>query len=306
MADYASTSETINPTQNDVAVTAGQGSGALELRMTPLLSRIAGHSFVVSGMNISTATSTSLVVPVSAGSAVIEGYSVETTGATNVTCVASVDNYIFGVLTRDGAGLATGLTFRNSTSTSGAAIADSVPLGLAVAAASTFTSLTDLRPTKPSGPLILGRAPTNTTNNSTSLTSLGKVMIPGGLLGTNGRIRLALNGLQDNSVAGIAQSHTLTVRLNGTTVGALTASIPAGEAEPARFEIDLIAEGATNAQRIFGVRHVKNGTTSTDNGINASAAIDMTLNQILEVFANWETAGGPPTFTSYHWDAHLL
>jgi len=141
--DFAAANETIWPSQNDVAQTAGDGKKLLENQWGTLLNGLTTNQYaVVSGLTLP-ASSGTLNIDVASGTAIIEGRHISIPASTTVTATFSATNYVFLKLTRDGSNLVTGAAFE--VNTTGTAPTDSLAVGTLVAGASSITSTTDTR-----------------------------------------------------------------------------------------------------------------------------------------------------------------
>ena len=142
MADHAAVNEDIWPSQNDIAQTAGNGKKLLENQWAKPVAVFSPNNYSLTGLTVP-ASSTSHDIEVALGTAYLAGRHVTIPGATTVTAAPSSTNYVFAKLTRDGSNLVTGISFE--VNTSGAAPADSTPVAILTAGASTITATTDRR-----------------------------------------------------------------------------------------------------------------------------------------------------------------
>lgn len=170
MADYATTTPTIWPSQNDIAATAGNGKTWLENMGGPWRK---GHerNYIVQGFQIPV-SSGSLVLVIPTGEAFIAGrYCGSMSGTTSVTVTANQTNYLFLKLTRDGSSLGNGLSIECNIT--GTPPADSIFIGLAFAGAATITETADCRQFAPfpdtliGGPTTIGAGSTRSHEGTT-------------------------------------------------------------------------------------------------------------------------------------------
>lgn len=141
-ADHATANETIWPTQNDVALTAGNGKKMLENQWAKPFAVLEPNNYTTAGLTVP-GTSASLSINVALGDAYIAGRHVSIPGSTAVTATASQTNFVFLKLTRDGGSLVTGASFE--VNLTGVSPADSISIATLTAGASTITATTDLR-----------------------------------------------------------------------------------------------------------------------------------------------------------------
>ena len=141
-ADHATANETIWPTQNDVAQTAGNGKKMLENQWAKPFAVLSPNNYTTAGLTVP-GTSGTLSINVALGDAYIAGRHISIPGATAVTAVASQTNYVFLKLTRDGGNLVTGASFEvNITSVPPA---DSIAIATLTSGATTITATADKR-----------------------------------------------------------------------------------------------------------------------------------------------------------------
>ena len=141
-ADHVVASETIWPTQNDVAQTAGNGKKMLENQWAKPFAMLSPNNYTLAGLTVP-GTSGTLSINVALGDAYIAGRHISIPGATAVTAVASQTNYVFLKLTRDGGNLVTGASFEvNITSVPPA---DSIAIATLTSGATTITATADKR-----------------------------------------------------------------------------------------------------------------------------------------------------------------
>jgi hypothetical protein len=142
MADYAAASETIWPTQNDIAAVLGDGNKMLENQWNKPLTVLSPNNWTLSGFTVPGSSGT-LSLSVALGNAYIAGRHITVPGATSITATASNTNYVFLKLTRDGSNLVTGVSFE--VNITGVSPADSIAIATLVAGGSTVTSTSDAR-----------------------------------------------------------------------------------------------------------------------------------------------------------------
>ena len=141
-ADHAAANETIWPSQNDVAQTAGDGKKLLENQWAKPTAVFAGNNYSLTGLTVP-GTSGTLNINVALGTAYLAGRHITIPAATTVTATASTTNFVFLKLTRDGSNLVTGAAFE--VNVSGTPPADSTPIATLTAGATTITATSDLR-----------------------------------------------------------------------------------------------------------------------------------------------------------------
>lgn len=151
-ADYDVVNEDIWPSQNDVALTAGNGKKLLENQWQEVMTATMANNIVYSGFALP-ASSVNLNISVPLGQALIKGRFVDIPGSTTITATASQTNYVFLKFARDGSSLATGAKFE--VNTTGTAPADSTAIGTLIANGSAITSTTDARLLGPHGIIAL-------------------------------------------------------------------------------------------------------------------------------------------------------
>lgn len=149
---------------------------------------------------------------------------------------------------------------------------------------------------------------TVTVNNTTTETPVWSVTVPGGTLGADGMIRVALDGGVLNNSGG-TQILRIRMKYGSTTVldistAAMAASL---SRRPIHFEARLFAKGAVGAQEAGGSFDLGNaagtaGITTAigstyiaehDTGISENSDADL----VLEITAQWAAAHGNLTFT---------
>lgn len=140
--DHTAANETIWPSQNDIAQTAGDGKKLLENQWAKPLAVLAPNNYTLAGLTVP-GTSASLSINVALGSAYISGRHITIPGATAVTAAASNTNYLFLKLTLDASSLVTGVSFEVNTSS--VSPANSILLYTLTAGATTITATQDLR-----------------------------------------------------------------------------------------------------------------------------------------------------------------
>ena len=140
--DHTVASETIWPSQNDIAATAGDGKKLLENQWAKQAAVVDVNSYTLSGLTVP-GTSGTLSINVALGNAYIAGRHLTIPGATAVTAAASNTNYLFLKLTRDGGNLVTGASFE--VNTTGISPADSIAIATLTAGATTITATADRR-----------------------------------------------------------------------------------------------------------------------------------------------------------------
>ena len=140
--DYVTVNETIWPSQNDIANTAGDGKKLLENQWAKKSAVELANNYTLSGLTVP-GTSASLNISVALGTAYLEGRHITIPAATALTASASSTNFVWLKLTRDGASLVTGASFQVTTSSTPPA--DSTPIATLTAGASTITATADLR-----------------------------------------------------------------------------------------------------------------------------------------------------------------
>lgn len=141
-ADFAAANETIWPSQNDVAQTAGDGKKLLENQWAKPTAVYAVNNYSLTGLTVP-GSSANLNINVALGTAYIAGRHITIPGATTVTATASATNFVFLKLTRDGAQLVTGASFE--VNTTGTPPTDSTPIATLTAGASSISATADLR-----------------------------------------------------------------------------------------------------------------------------------------------------------------
>ena len=141
-ADHAAANETIWPSQNDVAQTAGDGKKLLENQWAKPTAVFAVNNFSLTGLTVP-ASDADLNIDVALGTAYIAGRHMTIPAATSVMATASSTNFVFLKLTRDGSQLVTGASFE--VNTTGTPPADSTPIATLTAGASSISATTDLR-----------------------------------------------------------------------------------------------------------------------------------------------------------------
>lgn len=167
--DYPASNEDIWPSQNDVAQTAGNGKKLLENQWAHITAAFTQNNYSLSGLTVP-GTSGSLSINVAAGTAYLAGRWVSIPGTTSVTATASLTNYVFLKLSRDGSNLATGAVFE--VNTTNVAPADSTPIATLVASGSAITSTTDVRrvgPWRAPVPLSIGAGSTRSHEGSVTI-----------------------------------------------------------------------------------------------------------------------------------------
>lgn len=152
MGDHAISNETIYPTTNDVAATAGNGRRNLESNLEEMWEQLSAENFVVSGLTVP-ASDADLNIDVALGVAMISGHRINVPGATSVTAANNDENFLYLKLARDGNGNVTSASFE--VNVTGSAPSDSVLLALLVASGGAITFTADLRP-------IAAQAPSHT------------------------------------------------------------------------------------------------------------------------------------------------
>lgn len=209
MGSTAITGELIWPSQNDlyganVGGSVGDGVMHYERQRRKLYGSAAGkNNYVLSGGTLP-ATDPDLIIPVAAGSAIIEGVYCEWP-ATSVTLPASNTSHLFMKLVFSGT-LMTGLEIEDNTSNSPPAA--STKLGTATTSGSAITSTTDAR--------ILGPGASQVLTSGTTFTwPAGIYRMKVRLFGAGGGGGGGADDTTDGSAAGNGGS---------TTFGALTAN----------------------------------------------------------------------------------
>lgn len=140
--DYVTVNETIWPSQNDIANTAGDGKKLLENQWAKQAAVGFANNYTLTGLTVP-ATSGTLSISVALGTAYLEGRHITIPAATSVTATASNTNYVWLKLTRDGSNLVTGASLQVTTSSTSPA--DSTPIAILTAGGSTVTATTDVR-----------------------------------------------------------------------------------------------------------------------------------------------------------------
>lgn len=108
MTTYAIANESIWPSTNDIAASAGDGKLGKELQLTPW--RLgAERNYVLEGFKVPT-SSANLDLSVPLGKAMVGGYRVTAPGSTTITTVNGT-TYLYLALTRDGLGNVNGAVF---------------------------------------------------------------------------------------------------------------------------------------------------------------------------------------------------
>lgn len=141
-ADHAAANETIWPSQNDVAQTAGDGKKLLENQWAKPTAVFARNNYSLTGLTVP-ASDADLNIDVALGTAYIAGRHINIPAATSVTATASATNHVFLKLTRDGSNLVTGASFE--VNTTGTPPADSTKIATLTAGASSISATTDAR-----------------------------------------------------------------------------------------------------------------------------------------------------------------
>ena len=205
MTDFATATPTLWPSQNDVALTAGQGKTMLETQHEKLAGMLLPNDYTISGF-LCPASSVNLSIVIPLGTAYISGRYVTVPGGTTVTATASLTNFVFLKLPRDGATLTTGASFE--VNTTGTPPADCVEIATMVASVGAITSTTDRR--------VL---PTTIT----ALTSGTAFVVPGGITSVYVQVFGASGG--GGGGGGVGASPGGNAGAGGTTTfGALTAN----------------------------------------------------------------------------------
>jgi uncharacterized protein with putative carbohydrate binding module len=149
MPDVAIANETIFPTANDVAQTAGEGETLMEKKLYPWVNKWNDFNFVLTGF-VLPASSANLDLNIPPGEAWISGFHVIVPGATTITFGASVTSHLFLKLIKVST-LVTEAKFEHNTT--GAAPDDSVYIGTVTTSGSAVTSTQDCRPLSGQGRL---------------------------------------------------------------------------------------------------------------------------------------------------------
>lgn len=148
MADYDITDERVTPSLNDInGGVAGDGVNAYEKFVAPWRMGME-RSYVVSGFVIP-ASSGNLNIDIPLGVAIISGYRVNVPGSTTLTFTDAATNYVFLKLVRDGSNNVASAKFE--VNTSGTAPADSVMIGVGIAAGGAITNAWQARQLLPLG-----------------------------------------------------------------------------------------------------------------------------------------------------------
>lgn len=148
MADYDITNELVTPSANDInGGVAGDGVNAFEKFVAPWRAGME-RSHVVSGFVIP-ASSGNLNISIPLGVAIISGYRVNVPGSTTLTFTDAQTNYVFLKLTRDGSNNVNAAKFE--VNITGTAPADSVMIGIGIAAGSAITNAWEARQLLPLG-----------------------------------------------------------------------------------------------------------------------------------------------------------
>jgi hypothetical protein len=140
--DHAAANDTVWPSQNDIAQTAGNGKKLLENQWAKPMALFSPNNFTLTGLTVP-GTSGTLNIDVALGTLYLEGRHITIPAATTVTAAASLTNFVYAKLTRDGGNLVTGVSFE--VNITGTPPADSTPIATLTAGASTITATTDLR-----------------------------------------------------------------------------------------------------------------------------------------------------------------
>lgn len=227
MPDYAAASETIFPTTNDIAATAGNGRRMLESNLANILTALRAQNFVVSGFVIPSSDA-DLNIDIPTGVAWIGGYRVSVPGSTTVTFTNAATNYVFLKLTRDGNNNVTGVAFE--VNTTGTAPTDSVMIAAGIAAGGAITDAWDARYTTPfgwnpvSGPTSIGTGSTRTHEGDvavTGATTLGGVHFYRSFYLKSG-VTLAV----DSAIGFLCIIAETAITLNGVVGGNASSAIP--------------------------------------------------------------------------------
>jgi hypothetical protein len=142
MGDHVAVNETIWPSQNDVAQTAGQGKNLLENQWAKPVGALGVNNLTLTGFTVA-ASDADLVTNVALGTAYISGRHITVPAATAVTAAASNTNHVFLKLSRDGSNLVTGAVFE--VNTTGTPPADSVYLCTLTTDTDNITATADKR-----------------------------------------------------------------------------------------------------------------------------------------------------------------
>lgn len=142
MGDHPAANDTIWPSQNDIAQTAGDGKKLLENQWAKPATSVLMNNYALSGLTVP-GTSGTLNIDVASGTALIAGRHITIPAATTITATANNTNYVYLKLTRDGSSLATGVSF--DVNTSATIPSDSIFIATLTAGASTITATSDKR-----------------------------------------------------------------------------------------------------------------------------------------------------------------
>lgn len=151
---------------------------------------------------------------------------------------------------------------------------------------------------------------------STAETVIYTTSLGGGTLGTQGCVRLLLNGTYLNS-SGSASTLELKVTYGGTLMyeDLSTSLASATNRAPLIIQLDLAGADLTNAQTLHGFQYRSDRTTAPSTGLGpldqpgnvfpiyGTAAVDSTVNQTLEVKVQHSNNSAS---TSYHKNYALL
>lgn len=133
-----------------------------------------------------------------------------------------------------------------------------------------------------------------TVSNSSTENTVYTVAVPGGQLGTNGRLELALRG----AVSTLSSSPgTVTVRFKyGSAVLPFVVDLaPGASSAPIRLEADVTAAGVSNSQ-VLHAAYQDGASLSSELG-RATGSVDSTASQTLAVTVQFSVANAANSFT---------
>lgn len=138
-------------------------------------------------------------------------------------------------------------------------------------------------------------------NSVTETDIIPNTVVPGGLLGSNGRITITLHGRVKQTVVG-----TITLKLyyGGSSIWSLALAPGAVTADKlSETEIRFTANGASNAQYVEGWTDWYDATSSVPTRTWNEAtgiAVDSTVAQNLRLTGTWSTTNSGLVFTAHH------
>lgn len=158
---------------------------------------------------------------------------------------------------------------------------------------------------------ILDKSSTATSVTGTTTASIISYSLPGGTLGTDGIIDVAMGGNWVNT-SGANRSVTIAVVYGATTLWTRTSSVTAkGTTRPWLFNLKFYPNGSTSAQKITGQftigaigSNINTTSILVNNIIEATSAEDSTVTKTLSV--NITNSGVNTTFTCNYYTLNLL